>query len=268
MDLIYKTSGKASEYSEYALNHYIGCTCGCVYCYAPRVMHKSPKLYHQETHLRNNFFKNFSLEVYRKVKNGFKGNVLMSFVSDPYQKIEENEKNTRRIIRIFNQNNINFTVLSKNSLAARDFSFYKPDDWFATTLTFASDRICRSWEPNASPYTDRVSALKYAHSMKIKTWVSLEPVLSEDEVFKIIDDTYKWVDFYRLGPLNYFKHIFSNSERTIDFSPPGNWGQFAEKLILKSRTYGKKIIFKNDAMKLISFHVQDLKDLKNRAESI
>jgi hypothetical protein len=30
---IYQPSGKAAEYAGYACNFYVGCSCGCTYCY-------------------------------------------------------------------------------------------------------------------------------------------------------------------------------------------------------------------------------------------
>lgn len=41
--LIYETKGRAREFCEYALNHYSGCGHGCIYCYAPDVLHTKPE---------------------------------------------------------------------------------------------------------------------------------------------------------------------------------------------------------------------------------
>lgn len=35
MHIIYKTTGRAREYSELAVNLYQGCAHACAYCYAP-----------------------------------------------------------------------------------------------------------------------------------------------------------------------------------------------------------------------------------------
>ena len=46
MGPIYKPSGAAAEYGEYALNIYTGCPHSCFYCYAPQALHRERTAFH------------------------------------------------------------------------------------------------------------------------------------------------------------------------------------------------------------------------------
>lgn len=45
MKIIYEPKGAAKEYSELAVNLYLGCNHGCKYCFAPRCMFKTKEEY-------------------------------------------------------------------------------------------------------------------------------------------------------------------------------------------------------------------------------
>lgn len=41
MGVLYQSGGRAKEYCEWAVNLYENCSYGCLYCYAPLVLHKT-----------------------------------------------------------------------------------------------------------------------------------------------------------------------------------------------------------------------------------
>ncbi len=51
----------------------------------------------------------------------------------------------------------------------------------------------------------RIAAIKAAHEMGIRTWVSLEPVIDPDQALELIEQIHPFVDHWKVGKLNYKK---------------------------------------------------------------
>lgn len=88
------------------------------------------------------------------------------------------------------------------------------------------------WERGAALPMDRIQALEKFHNAGIFTWVSCEPVLSTDATIEIIKSTHGFVDFYKLGRMNY-----------VDVKV--DWKSHTERLVelvdhLKIKVYFKK----------------------------
>ena len=236
LQVIYKPKGKALEYSSYAVNPYIGCDCGCKYCFAPGVARKTRDEY-LNVRARDNYLK--KLEHDCKELKGLEERVLLSFMTDPYNSLEQEMRLTRSTLEMFNEYNIPFQVLTKRGgYASEDFNLYRECDAFASTLTFTNGALSKEWEPGAQSHFTRVTALEKAHDMKINTWVSLEPIIDSAEAIKIINQTYKFVDLYKVGKLNHSK---DNQISNID----------VENIINLLNRYGKKYIVKEDTKKLL-----------------
>ena len=65
----------------------------------------------------------------------------------------------------------------------------------------------RKWERNAAPPNDRIAALRAFHERGIFTWVSLEPTLDIEASLAIVEATHSFVDFYKIGRVNYLKEM-------------------------------------------------------------
>lgn len=230
---IYETHGKAREYCELALNHYAGCSHACAYCYAPAVLYQSPEEFRKNPRPR------LSQEDIANSAARFFGEtrpVLLSFLSDPYQLLEEQTCLTRNALVILRAHGLRFSVLTKGGkLAQRDFDLYGEGDSFGATLTFLHDGESRVWEPGAALPGERLSNLIEAHARGIRTWVSLEPVVDPYESLAIIAGTCEYVDHYKVGKLNY-----SHPPREID------WKAFAEEAAALLRAKGKGFYIKID----------------------
>jgi DNA repair photolyase len=98
----------------------------------------------------------------------------------------------------------------------RDFDLLTSRDWFGVTLTNLDNILSLRWEPGAALPEERINSLYKAHKKGVKTWVSLEPVLYPKTTLEIIRKTYKFVDTFKVGTLNYHRHA-----RSID------WHRFA-----------------------------------------
>lgn len=234
MKVIYVPSGRAKEYCELALNIYTGCNYQCLYCYAPRVIHRTVEVFRQV------FPRKQILSLVREQANMYVGKkVLMNFISDPYPEIEKEYELTRKIIEVFVRLGVIPAILTKSNFADRDFDLLaKGNGYYGATLTFADPEKSRKWEKNAGLPIERIENLQKAHGMGIKTWVSLEPVISPKETLELIDLTYSFVDEYKVGKLNYMPE----AER-ID------WSAFHFDVVKKLKEHKKEFYIKEDLRK-------------------
>ena len=209
MTIIYKPKGEALEYAELGLNYFKTCSHFCRYCYVPNSPWIDRGEYHGAVNVKDNILNRVEAAAKKLSK---KQEVIppihMSFVGDPYQPAEKELKVTRNIIKILIKYNLPFQILTKGGmLATRDFDLLKnyPQCSFGVTLTSFSNELCKEWEPNAASWQDRVQSIIMANRLGIKTWVSLEPVIVPHETLEIIKQMYRFVDHWKIGPLNYHK---------------------------------------------------------------
>ncbi len=233
--VIYEPRGRAGEYAPLAVNLYRGCGHGCIYCYAPEATFIDRQEFIKATP-RQGIIKKLEKDVPQAALDGHKGNVLLCFTCDPYQPIDITYQLTRQAIEILHKNGFNVTILTKGGKRAeRDFDLLRPGDEFATTLTFLDEQKSRQWEPKAAIPEERIEALRKAHELGIKTWVSLEPVIEPAESLEIIRQTHTFVDLFKVGKLNY--HPQANE---ID------WHKFAQDSIATLKQYGCQYYIKKD----------------------
>lgn len=204
MSIIYETRGRAREYFELAANLYGGCGHACRYCYGATVTHKDPTEFFRNPRPRDNVIDRLETDARRLGRNNETRHILLSFVTDPYQPLEERLKVTRRAIEILHYHSLNVAILTKGGFrATRDFDLLTNLDLFGVTLTFMDPTRSRTWEPGAALPIDRMKSLEDAHARGIPTWVSLEPVIEPVETLALIDATAGFVDHYKVGTLNY-----------------------------------------------------------------
>lgn len=205
---IYTPTGAAKEYSDLALNLYVGCQHGCTYCYAPSATFKNREEFYTNVHLKDDIINRLEKDIKRRVKKKDRRTpVLLSFTCDPYQPIEGDMEVTRTAIKMLNESGFPVRILTKGGkLAQRDFdllSKYKRNE-FGATVTLLNG--WEEWEPFAAPPSQRLENLQKAKEMGIKTWMSLEPILDIEQAVEIINMSHKFVNRYGVGKLNYNKH--------------------------------------------------------------
>jgi DNA repair photolyase len=248
LKIIYIPSGRAKEYADLALNGYTGCSFGCIYCFSPCVLQKDRKVFHSEAKVRDKLLE----KVEKDCKSGLINKpVNLCFVCDAYQDLDLELQLTRKVLEIFKEYHVNFSILTKGGMrAARDFDLYKTGDSFGSTLTFTETDDSRKWEPNAAIPMNRIAALNYAHKQGIKTWVSMEPVLDPEQTLELISLTHEFVDLYKVGKLNsdncrgseHYEEL-KRIEKSINWK---NFGERAESLL---KGYGKQYYIKEDLRK-------------------
>jgi len=232
--LIYEPNGAAKEYADLALNLYKGCYHGCLYCFGPTMLHTQRETFHSDPDLKENVIEKLEKELKNITKkNKFeKSPVLMSFISDVYQPVEEVNRVTRDSITLLNEYGFPVRILTKaGDLAQRDFDILSqnPENEFGVSLSLLNESDQRLWEPRAASPTQRMDNLKAAKDAGIKTWMSLEPIIHPDQAYDVINQTHEFVDFYGVGKLNYNSH-----QKTI------SWKEVKEKIKETLSNLGKE----------------------------
>ncbi|MDD5190241.1 MAG: radical SAM protein [Dehalococcoidales bacterium] len=210
--VIYEPQGKAREYAKFAVNLYQGCGHWCTYCYAPASLRTTTERFHASLP-RPDILERLSSDARKLSLQNTKDPVLMCFTCDPYQPIDEKYQLARKAIQTLHYYHLDIKILTKGGdRAERDFDLLTDRDYFGVTLTNLDDAMSLKWEPLAALPAERINSLIRAHEKSIKTWVSLEPVLYPEVTLEIIRKTYKFVDTFKVGKLNYHPHA-----KTIDW---------------------------------------------------
>ncbi|MEL9940547.1 MAG: radical SAM protein [Ignisphaera sp.] len=164
---------------DYALNPYIGCSHGCLYCYA--------RDYVPNREVVDNwgyviYVKKNLLDVLeREVKRFRKGVVGLGTITDGYQPVEALYKLSIRSIEILVKNEFKVSIQTKSSLILRDLDVLKRYrsyiDVGITITSTKNDSPMKSLEVFSSPPSARIEALKRLASEGIKTWIFFGPII-------------------------------------------------------------------------------------------
>ncbi|MDP2940490.1 MAG: radical SAM protein [Candidatus Omnitrophota bacterium] len=164
---------------EYCFNPYIGCTVGCVYCYARfmgRFSGHSNEKWGTYFDWKINAPDLLEKELPDIKKKG--GVVLLGSVTDCYQPAERRLEITRKSLEVFLKYQIPISILTKNVLAERDFDLLSQFDYceFGMSIGVLNQVIAKVLEPYASMPEDRVALLEKAHNAGLKTYVFIGPL--------------------------------------------------------------------------------------------
>lgn len=213
MKPIYEPKGKAKEYGDLALNIYTGCPHRCFYCFAPGVLHREKEQFHSIVEPREGIVEAVKRQL--EVEQIEDKLIHLCFTCDPYPAGADTAP-TREIIKAIKDSGNHVQILTKGgSTAERDFDILDENDWFGVTFSGypAELSLGRSEaEPNAAPPIERLATLQSAYEIGVKTWVSCEPVLNEDDIYALIKLGW-YINRFKIGKLNYYPseinwHIF------------------------------------------------------------
>ena len=165
------------ERVSYTINPYTGCSHGCLYCYATFM-----KKYTGHAEVWGAFVDvkvNAAQLLRRQLPRSAKGNIIVSSVTDPYQRIEARFGLTRACLTVLRDYDFPVEVLTKSPLVLRDADLMAdfPDLEVGLTITTDDDRISRIFEPGAPPVRARIQALRKLHEKGLRTFVFIGPAL-------------------------------------------------------------------------------------------
>ena len=198
MKPIYKPTGKAKEYGDYAINIYTGCPHRCYYCFAPNVLRKDREIFHTHVIPREGIVEAVKRQLDREQITG--KTIHLCFTCDPYPTGYDTTP-TREIIKSIKDSGNHVQILTKGD-GSRDFDLLDRNDWYGITLT-GNNADALVNEPLAYENPLRIWTLMEAKRRGIHTWVSFEPVIDPDSVMSKIATFYKRIDKVMIGKMNY-----------------------------------------------------------------
>jgi len=220
-----KTVLSESKVFDYAVNPYIGCEHGCTYCYA-RFMkratgHKEPWGKFVDVKI------NAPILLQREIRKRKAGRVWISGVCDPYQPLEGKYKLTKKCLEILLRHGWPVTIQTKSPLVLRDIETLKKfgDIEVGFTITTSDEDVRKIFEPNAPSIKERIEALDELHSIGIKTFAMIAPLLPKAEglVTRLIGK----VDYVLVDKMNYHYADWVYSKNGLEYARNRNF--FEEK---------------------------------------
>ncbi len=187
---------------DYVINCYRGCSFGCYHCYASFMKkftgHKEK--WGDFVDVKINTIELIKKEI-KKINNG---TVFLSSVTDPYVPIESKFKLTRGVLECLIGTDFEITILTRSPLVTRDVDIFKRLKSVEVGLSIPTDRedIRKIFEPNATPISARIRAMKRLKQEGIKTYAFIAPLLplNPENLGNLIDPV---TDYVMLDGLNY-----------------------------------------------------------------
>ena len=162
---------------DYAINPYVGCAHGCLYCYA--VFMKRFTGHSEEWGTFVDVKVNAPEVLAREIKRAKPGNISFGTVTDAYQPLEAKYEITRQCLRVLQDWEMPVSILTKSALVLRDLDviseLQKPE--VAFTITTLDEHVRRVFEPGSSTIPARLHALRAFSEAGIPTWAFVGPVL-------------------------------------------------------------------------------------------
>lgn len=220
--------------SDYVVNPYIGCTHGCIYCYA-RFMKRFTD--HSEPWGQ---FLDIKINTPDLVPKGqkFRGKTIgFSSVTDPYLPLERKYQLTRRILEKLIPHQPDLWILTKSDLILRDINLLKnfKNLIAAISLSTLDDTVRKQVEPFAPSVERRIKAVKDLKSAGIKTAIFISPIFPYlTDWQKIVQTTKDFVDEFWFENLNLYPSIWSNIKKWLKNYHPSMISEFGKIYFTKN----------------------------------
>ena len=210
---------------DYALNPYVGCQHGCLYCYARATLRDEAKAlrWGRFVLVKKGLVERLAREVLRKPK----GVVGLSTVTDPYQPIEARLRLTRRCLEILVRKGFPVSIQTKSKLVLRDLDLIKAGKVdVGITITTMDDSLASMVEPRSSKPSERAEALRRLAEEGVETWVFLGPIIprlndSEESIRRVVEVAYETGSELIVDKLNLRKWVLEGLAPLLDRLYPG-----------------------------------------------
>ena len=180
---------------DWGVNVYAGCEHGCVFCYSPAQPGvKAQPFWTRKTQAdwgrhfaqRDGLVEALQQQLRtftpaRAVKTPWgQGRILVSFLCDAYQPLDEKLLVTRQVLELLLQAGHRVRIQTRATLVRRDFDLlrkYKDQVQLGTSLPHLDDDLAKVLEPKAPPPTARLEMLREAAELGIPLYVAIAPFL-------------------------------------------------------------------------------------------
>lgn len=164
-------------YSDWNMNLYRGCCHGCIYCDSRSLCYHLDRF--DTVRPKENALALLEKELRAKRRTGV---ITMGAMSDPYNPLEKELCLTRGALELMLRYGFGASFTTKSSLCARDADVLSAISRRAPvrvqlTVTCAEDDLCRRIEPNVSPTSERLRAIRTLSDAGVYTGIWLNPVL-------------------------------------------------------------------------------------------
>lgn len=196
----------------WAINPYIGCGHGCVYCYARFIKRFTG---HNEewgsfVDVRTN-----APEVSAKQIKSPKyhiGNIYLGTVTDPYQPLESKYQITRQILQVLKDYPVRVSILTKSKLVLRDLDLLLKMK--KVDVSFTLNSLDEEWKSRVEPYASSVQERLETAKALIQNGIKVEIMMGP--YWPYFTDSEMMVPKFKEIGVN---KIFSESFNAIG----GNW---------------------------------------------
>lgn len=160
------------------MNLYRGCQHGCIYCDSRSTCYGMDHPF-EDIAVKENALPLLERALRSKRKKCMIGTGAMT---DPYLPLEQELQLTRRALALIDRYGFGVSILTKSDRILRDMDLLKRINEHSKavvqmTLTTWNDALCNILEPNVSPTSARIAALKQFQAGGIPTVVWLCPIL-------------------------------------------------------------------------------------------
>ena len=233
-----KTILSKSKVYDYTINPYIGCEHGCTYCYA-RFMKRFTG--HKEELGRFVDVKiNATSLLQGEIKKKRAGRVWISGTCDPYQPLEKKYELTKRCLEILSKHDWPVAIQTKSPLVLRDAELLRKfnDIEVGLTITTADENIRKIFELNSPPIKERIKTLEKLHSVGIKTYAMIAPMLPKAE--GLVAQLSGKVDYVLIDKMNYHYADWVYRKYKLEYAMTDNF--FTQKKIELAKAFEKEMI--------------------------
>jgi len=194
---------------EWCINHYDGCSHGCKYCYGMTIRRKKYEDW-LKVKPRKDVIPSLEKDIKKLTKNSVTiKDIFLGSITDSYQPMEYTSKLTRQIIEVLKQNELPFTILTKNDLVLRDIDLFKHYKLcrIGVTITSFDEDFRKALEPFSVSYAKRVAVLEALKANGISTYLSCEPIfpVKEADPISIAKELRNVVDLFEFGMWNKYR---------------------------------------------------------------
>jgi len=160
--------------------------------------------------------------------------IFLGSITDSYQPMEYTNKLTRQIIEVLKQNELPFTILTKNDLVLRDIDLFKHYKLcrIGVTITSLDEDFRKALEPFSVSYAKRVAVLEALKANGISTYLSCEPIfpVKEADPISIVKKLRNVVDLFEFGKWSKYRTLGIPNYYYADYSDE-HYGRMFKEII-------------------------------------